>query len=64
MITGICIILILGMLWPTFTYSWSGELVIKSLIGSTPGAILKILLTSTLMPFLWRAHLRKGGYLQ
>lgn len=54
MVTGTCIILILGMLWLTFTYSWSEEQVIKTLMRLAPGAVLKILMASILMPLLWR----------
>ena len=54
MVFGTCIILILGMLWLTFTYSWSEEQVLKTLMRLAPGAVLKILMASILMPLLWR----------
>ncbi len=54
MVIGTCIILILGMLWLTFTYSWSEEQVLKTLMRLAPGAVLKILMASILMPLLWR----------
>lgn len=56
MIIGTCMILVLGMLWLTFTYSWSGEQVLTSLMGLLPGATLKILLASILVPFLYRKN--------
>jgi len=60
MAIGTCMILTLGMLWLTFTYSWNVEQVLKSLIGLVPGATLKILLASILVPYLWRKDISAG----
>ena len=60
MAIGTCMILTRGILWLTFTYSWNVEQVLKSLIGLVPGATLKILLASILVPYLWRKDISTG----